>query len=54
MQHLSMEAQNNLIDSASDDALFNAIKEANGYGQRYASLEEKVLMQKHLRIFEKH
>ena len=36
-QHLPMAAQNNLIDSASDDALFNAIKEANGYGQRYAS-----------------
>lgn len=32
-----MAAQNNLIDSASDDALFNAIEEANGYGQRYAS-----------------
>ena len=35
---VDIETQNKIIDEVSDDAIFSAVKDANGYGKRYIQL----------------
>ena len=35
---VDIETQNKIIDEVNDDAIFSAVKDANGYGKRYIQL----------------
>lgn len=42
LKTLDVRLQNKMIDKMSDDAIFNAIQSANGYGRKYADLLQKM------------